>query len=46
MYSLQYWLPDEELDRVMAKYDVDNSGAIDFDEFTSIVYDGLLLDGK
>eukprot|EP00955_Chlamydomonas_euryale_P036903 350587-Chlamydomonas_euryale.AAC.1 len=43
---MQYWLPDGELDAVMRQYDKDSSGTIDFAEFTSIVYDGLLLDGK
>lgn len=29
----------------MVKYDKDKSGDIDFDEFTQLVYDGLLLQG-
>lgn len=41
----QHWLPEEELDRVMEVYDTNKDGVIDFDEYTSIVYDGLLLDG-
>jgi len=46
MMRTRYWLPDGELDAVMRQYDKDSSGTIDFAEFTSIVYDGLLLDGK
>ena len=33
----QHWLPDEELDRVMAQYDTDKSGAIDREEYKQIV---------
>eukprot|EP00197_Chlamydomonas_leiostraca_P003884 CAMPEP_0202867274 /NCGR_PEP_ID=MMETSP1391-20130828/9073_1 /ASSEMBLY_ACC=CAM_ASM_000867 /TAXON_ID=1034604 /ORGANISM="Chlamydomonas leiostraca, Strain SAG 11-49" /LENGTH=362 /DNA_ID=CAMNT_0049547303 /DNA_START=21 /DNA_END=1109 /DNA_ORIENTATION=+ len=42
----EHWLPDEELDLIMDKYDKDKNGVIDFEEFKQIVYDGLLLDGK
>ncbi|GFH21753.1 uncharacterized protein HaLaN_19116, partial [Haematococcus lacustris] len=30
----------------MSVYDKDGNGTIDFEEYSSIVYDGLLLDGK
>jgi len=41
----QGWLPEERLDAAMAKYDVDESGDIDFEEFKQMIYDGLLLEG-
>ena len=28
----KHWLPDDVLDAVMAKYDADNNGALDFDD--------------
>lgn len=37
--------PNEKLDAIFEKYDTDKSGTITFDEFQSIVYDGLLLEG-
>lgn len=33
----QHWLPDEELDAIMAKYDADGNGVIDQEEFIKIV---------
>lgn len=42
----QHWLPEQELDAAMAKYDKDASGDITFDEFQRLIYDGILLDGK
>jgi Ca2+-binding EF-hand superfamily protein len=38
-------LRDEDLEEVMAKYDVDGNGTISFKEFTTMVSDGLLLNG-
>ncbi|GBF93539.1 hypothetical protein Rsub_06259 [Raphidocelis subcapitata] len=37
--------PNDKLDAIFEKYDADKSGTITFDEFQSIVYDGLLLEG-
>lgn len=42
----QHWLPEEDLEGVMAKYDTNKDGVISFDEFQQIVYDGLLLEGQ
>ena len=42
----QHWLPDEVLDAVMAKYDRDNNGTIDFDEFLILAKDKVMLEGK
>eukprot|EP00877_Chromochloris_zofingiensis_P005763 jgi/Chrzof1/15188/Cz09g30240.t1 len=39
------WLPEDQVNATMVKYDKDKSGDIDFDEFTQLVYDGLLLQG-
>lgn len=33
----QHWLPDDDLDRVMEKYDVNGDGVISFEEFEQIV---------
>ncbi|GAX81051.1 hypothetical protein CEUSTIGMA_g8486.t1 [Chlamydomonas eustigma] len=41
----QHWIPESELDRVLEKYDKNQNGTIEFDEFRDIVYDGLLLSG-
>lgn len=35
----EHWLPDEELDLIMDKYDKDKNGVIDFEEFKQIVSD-------
>lgn len=40
-----HWLPQEDLDRVMEKYDKDGNGTICFAEFKQLVFDGLLLEG-
>lgn len=42
----QHWLPDEDLDRVIEKYDTNGDGVISFEEFQQIVYDGLMLEGQ
>ncbi|GLI63445.1 hypothetical protein VaNZ11_006417, partial [Volvox africanus] len=41
----QHWLPEEELDLVMATYDTNKDGVISFEEFKQIAYDGILLEG-
>lgn len=33
----QHWLPEAELDRVLATYDKNGNGTIEFEEFQSIV---------
>jgi Ca2+-binding EF-hand superfamily protein len=46
MHTLpQGWLPEDRVDAAMNKYDIDNSGDIDFEEFKQMVYDGLFLEG-
>lgn len=45
VYLTQHWYTQEEVDRIMAMYDVDESGDITFDEFCKLAYDGLLLEG-
>lgn len=41
----EHWLSEDELDSIMEAYDADKSGTINFEEFTRMVTDGLLLDG-
>eukprot|EP00884_Botryococcus_braunii_P015389 jgi/Botrbrau1/2533/Bobra.0079s0021.1 len=43
---LEQWLTDEDVDKVMAQYDTNRNGVIDFDEFIKLAQDGLLLEGK
>lgn len=45
-HLLQHWLSQDEVARVMARYDLDGSGDMDRAEFESLVADGLLLDEK
>ena len=42
----KHWLPDDVLDAVMAKYDADNNGALDFDDFLDLAKDKVMLEGK
>ena len=42
----KHWLPDDVLDTVMAKYDKDENGVLDFDEFLDLAQDKVLLEGK
>jgi Ca2+-binding EF-hand superfamily protein len=42
----KHWLPDSVIDAVMAKYDKDNNGVLDFEEFMDLAKDKVLLDGK
>ncbi|KAG2485016.1 hypothetical protein HYH03_016219 [Edaphochlamys debaryana] len=42
----EHWLPEDELDKVMAQYDTNKDGVISFEEFKQIVFDGMLLEGQ
>uniref|UniRef100_A0A061SGG2 Ef-hand domain-containing thioredoxin n=1 Tax=Tetraselmis sp. GSL018 TaxID=582737 RepID=A0A061SGG2_9CHLO len=44
--SLQNWLPNDEMERILLEYDADKSGDITIDEFTSMMQDRIILEGK
>jgi len=40
------WLPEADVQAVLAQYDADGDGSIDFGEYARLAADGLLLQGR
>lgn len=44
--ATQHWLAESAVDTILKSYDKDGDNQISFEEFTTLIEDGVLLDGK